>query len=71
MALVNKNEGLKEEYPMDKTFSAEYDFSCVRQIARADRFARAIARVKRKGLQHFTIILCEQKTLELENTKIC
>ena len=56
MALVNINEGLKEEYSMNKIFSAEYDFSCVRQIARADRFARvltrahAIARVKRKGL---------------------
>ena len=54
MALVNINEGLKEEYSMNKTFSAEYDFSCVRQIARADRFARmltrAITRVKRKGL---------------------
>ena len=52
MALVNINEGLKEEYSMNKTFSAEYDFSCVRQIARADKFARAraIARVKRKGL---------------------
>ena len=56
MALVNINEGLKEEYSMNKTFSAEYDFSCVRQIARADRFvcvlthARAIAHVKRKGL---------------------
>ena len=56
MALVNINEGLKEEYSMNKTFSTEYDFSCVRQIARADRFARvltrarAIARVKRKGL---------------------
>ena len=41
MALVNINEGLKEEYSMNKTFSAEYDFSCVRQIARADRFACA------------------------------
>ena len=54
MALVNINEGLKEEYSMNKIFSAEYDFSCVRQIARADRFAcvltRALARVKRKGL---------------------
>ena len=56
MALVNINEGLKEEYSMNKTFSAEYDFSCVRQIARTDRFARvltrarAIAHVKRKGL---------------------
>ena len=56
MALVNINEGLKEEYSMNKIFSAEYDFSCVRQIARADRFARvltrarAIGRVKRKGL---------------------
>ena len=38
MALVNKNKGLKEEYPME-TFSAEYDFPCVRQIAHADRFA--------------------------------
>ena len=59
MALVNINEGLKEEYSMNKTFSAEYDFSCVRQTARADRFARvltcarAIARVKRKGLHVF------------------
>ena len=44
MVLVNKNEGLKEEYPMDKTFSAEYDFSCVRQIACADRFARVLMR---------------------------
>ena len=48
------DEGLKEEYSMNKIFSAEYDFSCVQQIARADRFAcvlmRAIARVKRKGL---------------------
>ena len=41
---------------MNKTFSAECDFSCVRQIARADRFAcvltraHAIAHVKRKGL---------------------
>ena len=58
MALVNINEGLKEEYSMNKTFSAEYDFSCVRQTACADRFARvltcarAIARVKRKGLYH-------------------
>ena len=57
MALVNINEGLKEEYSMNKIFSAEYDFSCVRQIAHADRFARvltrvrAIARVKRKGLK--------------------
>ena len=56
MALVNINEGLKEEYSMNKIFSAEYDFSCVRQIAHADRFAhvltcvRAIAHVKRKGL---------------------
>ena len=56
MALVKINEGLKEEYSMNKTFSAEYDFSCVRQTARADRFARvltcarAIACVKRKGL---------------------
>ena len=40
MALVNINEGFKEEYPMNKTFSAKYDFSCVRQIARADRFAK-------------------------------
>ena len=38
MALVNINEGLKEEYSMNKSFSAEYDFSCVRQIACADRF---------------------------------
>ena len=58
MALVNINEGLKEEYSMNKTFSAQYDFSCVRQTARADRFARvltcarAIARVKRKGLNY-------------------
>ena len=55
MALVNINEGLKEEYSMNKIFSAEYDFSCVRQIARADRFVRvlthAIAHVKRKGLR--------------------
>ena len=56
MALVNINEGLKEEYSMNKIFSAEYDFSCVRQIARADRFACvltracAITRIKRKGL---------------------
>ena len=56
MALVNINEGLKEEYSMNKTFLAEYDFSCVQQTARADRFARvlmcvrAIAHVKRKGL---------------------
>ena len=55
MALVNINKGLKEEYSMNKTFSAEYDFSCMQQIACADRFAcvlltRAIARVKRKGL---------------------
>ena len=54
MALVNINEGLKEEYSMNKTFSAEYDFSCVRQIALADRFtcvltcACVIARVKTK-----------------------
>ena len=49
---------LKEEYSMNKTFSAEYDFLCVRQlqIACTDRFARvlmhvrAIARVKQKGL---------------------
>ena len=39
MVLININEGLKEEYSMNKIFSAEYDFSCVRQIARADRFA--------------------------------
>ena len=57
MALVNINKGL-EEYSMNKTFSAEYDFSCVRQTARADRFAhvltcaRAIAHVKRKGLSN-------------------
>ena len=44
MALVNINEELKEEYSMNKTFSAEYDFSCVRQIARADRFARVRVR---------------------------
>ena len=54
MALVNINEGLKEEYSMNKIFSAEYDFSCVRQIACADRFAHvltcAIAHVKRKGV---------------------
>ena len=56
MALVNINEGLKEEYSMNKIFLAEYHFSCVRQTARADRFARvltcarATARVKRKGL---------------------
>ena len=39
---------------MEQDFSAEYDFSCVLQIARADRFAhvltRATTRVKRKGL---------------------
>ena len=54
MALVNINEGLKEEYSMNNIFSAEYDFSCVRQIACADRFAcaRAITRVKRKGLMY-------------------
>ena len=63
MALVNINEGLKEEYSMNKIFSAEYDFSCVRQIARADRFARvltrarAIARVKREGLYVYYIYL--------------
>ena len=58
MALVNINDVLKEEYSMEhwnKTFSAEYDFSHVRQIAHADRFVcvltYAIARVKRKGLQ--------------------
>ena len=60
MALVNKNEGLKEEYPMEQDLSAEYDFSCVRQIARADRFprvlTRAIARVKRKGLHHVEVV---------------
>ena len=44
MALVNINEGLKEEYSMNKTFSAEYEFLCVRQlIARADWFACADA----------------------------
>ena len=43
MALVNINEGLKEEYSMNKTFSAEYDFSCVRQIACAERFTRVRA----------------------------
>ena len=48
MALVNINEGLKEEYSMNKTFSAEYDFSCVRQIARADRFARVLTRARAK-----------------------
>ena len=56
MALVNINKGLKEEYSMNKTFSAEYDFSCMRQIARADRFAcvlaRTITHVKRKGLSN-------------------
>ena len=63
MALVNINEELKEEYSMNKTFSAEYDFSCVRQIACADRFARvltcarAIARVKRKGLIYIYIYI--------------
>ena len=59
MALVNINEGLKEKYSRDKTFSAEYHFSCVRQIAHTDRFARvltracAITRVKRKGLCNY------------------
>ena len=46
MAVVNINEGLKEEYSINKIFSAEYDFSCVRQIARADRFARVLTRAK-------------------------
>ena len=46
MALVNINEGLKEEYSMNKTFSAEYDFLCVRQIPRADKFARAHDRTR-------------------------
>ena len=41
----------KKNILRNKTFSAEYDFSCVQQIARTDRFARAIARVKRKGLE--------------------
>ena len=41
MALVNINEGLKEEYSMNKTFSAEY----------------AIARVKRKGLMMLVDII--------------
>ena len=40
------DEGLKEEYSMNKIFSAEYDFSCVRQIARTDRFARVLMRVR-------------------------
>ena len=44
MALVKINEGLKEEYSMNKTFSAEYDFSCMRQIAHTDRFARVLTR---------------------------
>ena len=48
MALVNINKGLKEEYSMNKTFSAEYDFSCVRQIACADRFARVLTRAHAK-----------------------
>ena len=39
MAFLNINKELKEEYSMNKTFSAEYYFSCVRQIACADRFA--------------------------------
>ena len=43
MALVNINEGLKEEYSMNKIFSAEYDFSCARQIAHADRFALVLS----------------------------
>ena len=61
MALVNINEGLKEEYSMEYLdrrifFSAEYNFSCVQQIAHTDRFARVltcartIACVKRKDL---------------------
>ena len=69
---------------MNKTFSAEYDFSCVRQIARADRFARvlthacAIARVKRNGLVHvlacfmeivFDTILSKIRLNELQNDK--
>ena len=53
MALVNINKGLKEEYSMNKIFSAEYDFSCVRQIARADRFARVLT----KGLSVIRSIL--------------
>ena len=57
MALVNINEGLKEEYSINKTFSAEYDFSYVRQIASADKFARAIARVKQKGLMMLVDII--------------
>ena len=49
MALANINKGLlKEEYSMNKTFSAEYDFSCVRQIACADRFARVLTRAHAK-----------------------
>ena len=50
MVLVNINKGLKEEYSMNKTFSGEYDFLSVRQIASIDRFVRvlmcAIAHVK-------------------------
>ena len=70
MALININEGLKEEYSMNKTFSAEYDFSCVRQTARADRFARvltrahAIAHVKRKGLS-------TRHCFNVKNTNYC
>ena len=54
------DEGLKEEYSMNKIFLAEYHFSCVRLTARTDRFARvltcarATARVKRKGLLNVT-----------------
>ena len=46
MALVNINKGLKEEYSMNKTFSAEYDFSCVQQIACEDRFACVLTCVR-------------------------
>ena len=69
MVFININKGLKEEYSMNKTFSAEYDFSCVRQIACADRFAcvlmrvRAIARIKQKGLTKSTC-QCEEMILK-------
>ena len=43
MALKTKD--WKKNIQWNRTFSAEYDFSCMRQIAREDRFARAIARV--------------------------
>ena len=40
MKINRINEGLKEEYSMEQDlFSLDYDFSHVRQIARADRFA--------------------------------